>query len=256
MRFDNSNSDHADDVNDEIISDLDPDLDLDLESDLDDDASMNMNENYASDESATMGRVNEDIARARDQNRMPPPIPIRKTSMVETKTTTVRSDKMYDTNAGGDTISISSGFLDHNLNCNRKERNTKWLKMYNQLVFYRMTHNRSMSVPRRSAKFKKLANWIRFQRRRYSMVKLSEEKIEILESLDFQWRLVQPNAWIEMYDRLVAYKTKHGTTRVLQYWKADPKLGLWVHNQRHRCKDPDRIKLLNDIDFIWKVQKS
>ena len=130
----------------------------------------------------------------------------------------------------------------------------RWIEMYSQLEFYSMAHNRSTNVPQGSTKFKKLANWVKFQRQQYSKDKLSEERLGIVQSLGFQWR--NRNRWLEMYNFHVAYKTKYRATFVLQDWKEDRKFGMWVSNQRCLCKDPDRIKLLNDIDFIWKVQKS
>jgi len=56
---------------------------------------------------------------------------------------------------------------------------------------------------------------------------------------------------MEMYGRLAVFKEKYGINRVLYRWKEDPKLGNWVRRQRSRCKDPDRIKLLEGIGFEW-----
>lgn len=54
-----------------------------------------------------------------------------------------------------------------------------------------------------------------------------------------------------MYESLVAYKKKHGTTIVPQQYEADPQLGNWVQNQRRTCEEEDRIDLLNEIGFVW-----
>ena len=56
-----------------------------------------------------------------------------------------------------------------------------------------------------------------------------------------------------MYQRLLTYKKKHGTTCVPKNYKADPQLGNWVNKQRTCCKDNDRIDLLNNIGFIWNA---
>jgi hypothetical protein len=58
-----------------------------------------------------------------------------------------------------------------------------------------------------------------------------------------------------MYRRLVAYKKKHNHTRVPIGWKEDPKLAKWVSTQRGNCNDKDRIDLLNDIGFEWKLKE-
>jgi len=59
--------------------------------------------------------------------------------------------------------------------------------------------------------------------------------------------------WRVVYQRLLTYKKKYGTTRVPKRFKADPQLGIWVQTQRHSCKKKDRIDLLNDIGFIWNA---
>jgi len=61
--------------------------------------------------------------------------------------------------------------------------------------------------------------------------------------------------WMTLYKRLVAYEKEHGNTRVPRFYKKDIKLGNWVVNQRHFCKKEDRIDLLNEIGFEWKVKE-
>jgi len=59
--------------------------------------------------------------------------------------------------------------------------------------------------------------------------------------------------WMEMYQRLVAYKKEHKDTNVPQHFIEDPKLGVWVNNQRtaYRKKNmtDERKRLLNYIGF-------
>eukprot|EP00536_Pseudo-nitzschia_multiseries_P019629 jgi/Psemu1/233029/e_gw1.5900.4.1 len=56
-----------------------------------------------------------------------------------------------------------------------------------------------------------------------------------------------------MYQRLVAYKKKHNTTRVPLGYKEDPQLGSWVQTQRSDCEESDRIDRLNRIGFAWNA---
>jgi hypothetical protein len=92
----------------------------------------------------------------------------------------------------------------------------------------------------------------------YSRGKLPQERIDLLESIGFEWRL-RPYfvrvPWMEMYQRLVAYKKKHNNTRVPCRYGEDSQLGFWVTQQRRFCKDKDRIELLNDIGFEWNPQR-
>jgi len=61
--------------------------------------------------------------------------------------------------------------------------------------------------------------------------------------------------WMEIYQRLVAYKKEHNHTNVPQCYIDDPKLGLWVGTQRKTYKEKkiteERKRFLNSIGFVW-----
>jgi Helicase associated domain len=66
--------------------------------------------------------------------------------------------------------------------------------------------------------------------------------------------------WENMYDRLVAYKEKHGHCLVPNRYKDDVKLGSWVSTQRRQRKAlragrfdarASRIERLDAIGFAW-----
>ena len=61
----------------------------------------------------------------------------------------------------------------------------------------------------------------------------------------------------EMTRALARHKRPSVSRRRPQHYKQDPELGLWANTQRciHKKGDmqPDRIILLNSIDFIWKL---
>ena len=71
--------------------------------------------------------------------------------------------------------------------------------------------------------------------------------------------------WDAMYERLVAFKEKHGHCLVPNRCKEDPKLGAWVSTQRRQRKafleekfestilSFNRIERLNAIGFVWKT---
>lgn len=124
-----------------------------------------------------------------------------------------------------------------------------WMKIYNHLLSYKKQHNGSTSVPCRSIKYKKLANWLPYQRERYLKGELPQQQIHLLESIDFEWQVLE-NKWMAMYKRLVAYKHKYGVARVPLKWKGDPPLGRWVSTQCQNCKEKHRIDLLNDRVFL------
>ena len=72
-----------------------------------------------------------------------------------------------------------------------------------------------------------------------------------MNNIGFEWRLQERNDWMEMYDRLVAFKKKHKHTRVPSRFDADSKLANWVGRQRQCCEEEVRIDLLNKIGFAW-----
>lgn len=57
-----------------------------------------------------------------------------------------------------------------------------------------------------------------------------------------------------MYNRLVEFKKKHGTTDVRKSHD-DTQLYVWVQNQRQYCKDKERLELLGAIGFVLKKEK-
>jgi len=125
-----------------------------------------------------------------------------------------------------------------------------WMAMYKRLVAYKQKHN-TTRVRIKYEEDPKLASWVSTQRFRCT----DKDRIDLLNEIGFEWRLQQNDDWIVMYERLVAYKQKHNTTRVPRQYKEDPKLGNWVDRQRYKCKDKNRIDLLNEIGFAWKVHR-
>lgn len=130
-----------------------------------------------------------------------------------------------------------------------RPKETAWMNMYNELAEYRKKHGHTR-VPRHCKEHSKLVRWVSAQRAKCEQ----EHRIDLLNELGFEWTLMQ-DQWMKMYDRLVAYKKKHGDTKVSQ-WGGDPQLGGWVLTQRKMYKnnsfqDNRRIELLNKIGFNW-----
>jgi hypothetical protein len=73
--------------------------------------------------------------------------------------------------------------------------------------------------------------------------------------------------WLERYNELKDYYIEHGHCILPQVYAPNPKLGLWVMQQRRQYtfltrgkqssfNGPDgmrRIRMLEDIDFVWRV---
>lgn len=53
---------------------------------------------------------------------------------------------------------------------------------------------------------KKLAAWVRTQRKDYKDQRIAPEKVDLLESIGFAWKVLVRNTWEEMYAKLKAYR--------------------------------------------------
>lgn len=148
----------------------------------------------------------------------------------------------------------------------------RWTNMLSALRQFREEYGHCR-VPTAWSKNRRLANWVAVQRRRKKHGKLSRERSSILESLGFEWvviqeklnphhagaghyqRQVQPDAWPEMLAALADYKKNHGDCRVPQRWKVNPRLAAWVSVQRvarnKQRLDPDRERNLAGLGFDW-----
>lgn len=168
---------------------------------------------------------------------------------------------------------IAQQYSQHNekrvdLRCSTKEErdNAVWVHMFRGLLEYKREHAESTVVPRKyiDRHGRKLGRWVDEQRRRKRAGKIRTDRVEYLESVGFAWdgrKAFQEQAWNTMYQRLLSYKKNHGgSTVVPQEYTSDPKLGLWVHDQRKKMKtgklSEDRISALNSIGFTWEIRQA
>jgi hypothetical protein len=96
-----------------------------------------------------------------------------------------------------------------------------------------------------------LGLWVHTQRRVFSKETLIDVRRDALDSIGFEW---DPNEadWQNMFQRLEAYKVKHGDCNVLRKCAYD--LSTWVNTQRRKRHDnmsPERRQCLESIGFDW-----
>jgi len=108
-----------------------------------------------------------------------------------------------------------------------------------------------------------LYNWILYQRMEKKKGKLSEFRINALNSIKFLWGGSDENLgskpdddkWLNMLERLENYKKENGNCLVPQIYEKDKSLGRWVNDQRTNNKKGTlsdyRKELLDDLGFIW-----
>jgi len=102
----------------------------------------------------------------------------------------------------------------------------------------------------------KLGTWVSTQRVHFSKGKLTSNRIARLEAIGFEWDPLA-SEWENNYERLNVFSAKHGHCRVVRFYKEDPKLGMWVAQQRAAHKrgtlSNDLIARLEYLGFQWDL---
>ena len=129
-----------------------------------------------------------------------------------------------------------------------------WYFRYQQLQAY-YEENQSCNVPQRYKEDPELGRWVSTQRKAYKKNNLSQEKVDLLNQLNFDWDPAE-TYWQEMYQQLKDYYENHQNCNVPQGYKENPQLANWVANQRQKYKknklSQERIDLINQLNFDWR----
>jgi hypothetical protein len=158
----------------------------------------------------------------------------------------------------------------------KKAIDEKWKQRFDELVGWKDIHGHC-NVPQKSDQ-KELSSWVKVQRMNYThaqrqkaghklpsdhCVALSQERIDMLESIGFEWRVKKAaQGWDARFAQLLEYKQANGNTLVpFNYVDQNGRLGRWVNKQRHEMTlklrgeksqlTDDREARLNEIGFRW-----
>lgn len=135
--------------------------------------------------------------------------------------------------------------------------------MYNQLSDFHAT-NGHCRVPSTSP----LGQWVvrqRFLYRQYPLGQakpsLTNERIDLLNQLSFQWSTRSEQMWDTRMNELRQFKRQHGHAMVPRKYDPNPQLSSWVatqrknYNRRQAGKTSPlslaRIKELEEMGFVW-----
>ncbi len=130
---------------------------------------------------------------------------------------------------------------------------TLWEKQFGGLEQFKKIYGHC-DVPSTYNKNKQLVHWIINQRAQYSKKILSQERVNKLINIGFNF---DPNkaAWEKMFSVLCNYKVVKGHCNVPQNCLDNKSLGAWVSTQRARRKqnnlEQEQIDKLDSIGFIW-----
>jgi hypothetical protein len=131
-----------------------------------------------------------------------------------------------------------------------------WDYFYGKLLAFlqRVGH---LDVPHARTEDPQLADWAIRQRQLRWQGRLSADRIQRLDALDFYWG-PQVTEWEVMFACLVPFKERFGHCKVPPEWPEDPHLATWVSTQRKLRREgglsADRIQQLDALDFYWGRQ--
>jgi hypothetical protein len=137
----------------------------------------------------------------------------------------------------------------------RVDLKSLWGRRYGQLVEFKEAHGHC-NVPQRYAANVELGRWVKDQRTFKVKGKISQERIELLEEIGFQWKIkCHDDFWEKMCADLSAYKKANGHCNVSMSNTDNIQLARWVDRNRRARKNgkisEEKIQQLNDLGFCW-----
>ncbi|GMH85539.1 hypothetical protein TrST_g10508 [Triparma strigata] len=137
----------------------------------------------------------------------------------------------------------------------------EWERNFQSLVNYK-EEERDCLVPWKfeTVEGVTLGGWVGKQRGDKKKGLLSADRVTMLEEVGFVWDPLAAE-WERNFQVLVNYKKEEGDCLVVKRFETieGVKLGLWAGRQRKAYKNgqlsEDRVKLLEEVGFVWKVLK-
>merc|ERR1719491_2418857 len=133
------------------------------------------------------------------------------------------------------------------------ETDARWEIMFEELRKFKEREGHC-NVPYLFSDNLELGKWV--SKERGQRLKISKERASELESIGFTW-VTNPDAvWEIMFEELKIFKDREGHCNVPQRYSDNPKLGIWVSNQRaQRLKiSNERASKLDSIGFTWGAE--
>lgn len=162
----------------------------------------------------------------------------------------------------------------------QKDKNEiAWNDLFQRLLSYKKKHG-DCNVPLSYKKDPELGVWVANQRKREKQNKLRQDRKELLNGEGFRWsRNVQggmkrskeslkyQEKWLDMFEKLKAFKQEYGHCIVPYDYTKDASLGMWVQTQRRvynkktymygekKEMSECRKHLLTSIGFAFECQR-
>jgi superfamily II DNA or RNA helicase len=131
----------------------------------------------------------------------------------------------------------------------------RWEKFFKDYKKFKEKYGHKPMETSKNKSEKILGVWASKQRVDYNKNKLSKNRIDKLESIDFIWNQLE-SSWNESFDSYKAFKEKYGREPTSESKVESEKLiGVWVLTQRERHRQrkipKNRMDKLESIDFSW-----
>jgi hypothetical protein len=142
--------------------------------------------------------------------------------------------------------------IDFAWSLHNKTLHEQWMNNYFKLYWYHSQHN-TTNVTLSSGYRSEFLNWISIQKTKYQSGKLDQGKIDLMNELDFDWEPDPSATWEELFEELLLYKGKFGSTLINR--NINLELGRWTAEMRKLYAagdlDPKWTRRLNSLDFKW-----
>ena len=147
-----------------------------------------------------------------------------------------------------------------------KKVDQRWETIYLDLVTFKKENGHSRVTKRHYGKSGfELYGWCNIQREAEALGKLDSNKKAKLDALGFSWKTGNSEVdnrkeavWFERLNDATNFRKENGHCLIpYNYETTDGiKLGGWVNIQRAKYRNgelaKDRVKMLNEIDFVWE----
>jgi len=158
-----------------------------------------------------------------------------------------------DTDVEDEKVSLGDGASEHIETRTSKMAKDHWMERYNELKQFQ-TANGNCSVPNSHIR---LANWVKYQRKRYREGDLSVDRVQRLNGLGFSLsqKGVKEAKWDQRFNELKQFNTDNSNYKEPKNSLTHKELGNWANYQRTRYRkgllSDDRIQRLNALGFTW-----
>jgi len=133
----------------------------------------------------------------------------------------------------------------------------QWLNSFDKLKSHYLKFSSSWIAWKDRHQFPELTEWCRGQTKRFRRGQLSEDKIKLLNSIEFDWsagrKKEEEKKWLKQFEDLKKFKAVHGHVRVPAHKKGSRRLYSWIVTNRQRVDllTDDQRKRLNALGFRW-----